>query len=120
MMYLLADGQPLMFIMLTKQDVQTMRPGRTVFLDLAQQSIKAFKVEKVVLSLHKDAAAIHDTIRQAGHGHKLQEVAPAPHAESDETACASCGGINKTWMLLHGKCIVCWHKAATKNVADNN
>lgn len=121
MMYILAQDQ-IMMILLTEQDVQSMRPGRTVFLDLAQSSAKRFTVQKVVLSLHKNAAAIQDIIKQAGQGHLLQDrlLGQPPKPDDTETTCAGCGGINKTFNLLNGQCIVCWHKAATKNLADAN
>lgn len=120
MMYILAKDQPLIFIMLTETDVKTMRPGRTVFLDLSQQAIENFKVSKVVVSLHKDADAIKDMLRTAGHGAALIDLVSAPHAESDEDTCTDCGGINKKYLLYLGKCIVCWSKRAMQNLRESN
>ena len=110
-----------MMIFLTEQDVQVMRPGRTVFLDLAQSPVKQFTARKVVLSLHKDAAAIHAVMHQAGWGAAADALAgKAPVAESDEECCIDCGGINKKFNLYIGKCIVYWYKRAMANLRDSN
>ncbi len=93
-------------LMLTEQDVNDMRGGRTKFADLQKPAYR-----KVVLSVHKNQKEIEDIIKQAGHGKLLQGL-PSPVAEPDQKECTGCKAFVSEPLLLEGKCIVCWRESA--------
>lgn len=112
-----ADGT--LMVMLTEQDVQTMRPGRTLFVD--QRQLQGNRFDRFVLSLHRSTEAIHDDIRRAGHGDKLDSPAFAtPEAKPEEGQCDSCGGLMPKYMIDHGRCIVCWRNMAIRRMGEGN
>jgi len=109
MIFIAASSEPTMVLMLTEQDFNDMRGGRTKFVD--RTATKGFKFDKVVLSLHKNQAEIEDVIRKAGHGKLLQNM-PSPQPEPQDGKCEGCNGIMKEYLLLKGKCIMCWRESA--------
>jgi hypothetical protein len=109
MIFIAAANEPTMVILLTEQDANDMRGGRTKFVD--KTATKGFKFDKVVVSLHKNQAEIEDILRQAGHG-KLLEGMSSPVPDKVQATCAGCNGIMEAYLLLDGSCIVCWREKA--------
>lgn len=110
MLFIAAATEPTMILMLTEEDVQILRTGRTLFVD--QSATGKFQFDKVVLSLHRDNAEVAATLRQAGH--KVPAVLPEPEPQAEDARCAGCRGVMKAHLLYRGKCIVCWHEDAQK------
>lgn len=109
MIFLAAADQPTMILLLTEQDVNDMRGGHTKYVD--KTATKGFKFDKIIISLHKNQAEIEDILRSAGHG-KLLENMPSPQPEPQDSRCEGCNGIMKEYLLLGGKCIMCWRESA--------
>lgn len=109
MIFLAADNEPTMFAMLTEEDINDMRGGRTKFID--ESATKGRLFDKVVISVHKNQSEIEDIIRQAGHG-KLLEGMPSPQPKVTHRTCKGCRGIMEAYMLLDDKCIACWREAS--------
>jgi hypothetical protein len=109
MLFIAADNEPTMFLLLTEADCNDMRGGRTKFLD--QTVTKGRLFDKVVISLHKNQGEIEEMLKKAGHGALLKGMpSPIPHA--GEAKCAGCEGIISEAMLLNGRCIACWRELA--------
>lgn len=103
MIFLVAKNEPTMFIMLTEADVQSMREGRTQFVD--QRMTKGNKFNKVILSVHPTHEDIAKIIHQAGH--TIPQLTP-PEPAPNQSVCIGCKGLIDTHTLFEGKCIVCW------------
>lgn len=98
-----------LFLMLTEQDVNNMRGGRTVFADLVNHGAAA-PVGKIVLSLHPSNEAALDTVRKAGY--KVAGTLDEPSPEAGQGRCQGCRGIMAEALLLAGKCVACWRESA--------
>src|SRR6185436_18455017 len=105
MIFLAMDSEPTMVLLLTEQDVNDMRGGRTKFVDRTATAGRKF--DRVILSVHKNQTEIENLLRRAGHG-KLLENMPSPVAEPPNGTCAGCQGIMPEPLLLDGRCIACW------------
>jgi hypothetical protein len=104
------DGRSVM-LMLSEQDVNNMRSGRTVFVD--ERQAKGATFSRIVLSLHKTNEVALDVIRRSGHKVPPLESLeiPTPVAPA-EGRCDGCQGIMDLASLHKGKCIVCWEELA--------
>ncbi len=109
MVFLVADVEPTIFLMLTEADCNDMRGGRTKFVD--GSVTKGRRFEQVVLSLHKNQSAIEATIKQAGHGALLVGM-PSPSPTPEQMKCAGCEAILQATLLLDDRCIACWRELA--------
>lgn len=109
MIFMGASTEPTMILLLTEQDINDMRGGRTKFVD--KTATKGFKFDKVVLSVHKNQADIEDMVRKSGHGKLLQGM-PSPVPEPQDGVCLGCNGIMKEYLLLESRCIACWRETA--------
>lgn len=109
MIFLAADNEPTMFIMLTDQDINDMRGGRTKFVD--EYATKGRLFDKVIISVHKNHSEIEEMIRQAGHGDLLKGM-PSPKPKATLVTCKGCRGIMEAYLLLDEKCIACWRELA--------
>lgn len=110
MIFLLGGKQSdVLVLMLTRQDANDMRGGRTMFVD--EKVLKGNKFRKIVLSMHENQTEIDEIIRQAGHG-KLLYGMPSPVADKVQATCQSCGGIMEAYLLLESRCIACWRETA--------
>lgn len=105
MIFIAAANEPTMFLILTEQDVNDMRGGRTKYVD--RTATQGHRFDKVVLSVHRDQHEIEDMVRRAGHG-KLLEGMPSPKPEPPMGVCRGCKGIVAEPLLLEGQCIACW------------
>ncbi len=108
MIFIAAANEPTVFLMLTEQDCNNMRGGRTVFVDRRQTGGAMF--DRVVLSLHANHEACKAAIRQAGHA--VPDSLPEPEPTSTEGRCRGCQGCIKTYLLLEGMCMMCWKEKA--------
>jgi hypothetical protein len=109
-LFLLAgENTDILFLMLTRQDVNDMRGGRTKFVD--GKVLKNNKFEKVVVSLHENQTEIEEMIRQAGHG-KLLPGMESPVAEKTQAVSQGCAGITEAYLLLESRCVACWRETA--------
>ncbi len=103
------------FLMLSEQDIQTMRNGSTKFIDERQTGGISFK--RVVLSLSKTDTEALECIRQAGY--RVPQL-KNPEPVAGESRCKGCEGLMQTWQLFEGQCIVCWATQCKKlRVASN-
>ncbi len=106
MIFVTAASKLAMFLMLTDKDIQTLREGRTLFVD--ERATKAFRFTEVILSLHANHEAALTCLRQAGYdpadADKLVVHERLPH----ERQCAGCQGLMDAAMLFEGRCTVCW------------
>ena len=100
------------FMMLTEQDVNDMRGGRTKFID--DRHIRP-GIAKIVLSLHKNREEIHNILRRAGHGNLLDKSMVGTEPKPEEGKCRGCQAVTLESSLLDGKCIACWREAALIN-----
>lgn len=108
MIFLLAKEKQVLFLMLTEQDVNNMRGGRTEFVDERQLQGEAFT--HVILSLHKSNEAALELLRESGHvvGNVVQPEAMIPKEE----VCDGCKGIMAKGTCYAGKCPMCWKETA--------
>lgn len=111
MIFVLAEKAPVLFLMLSEQDIHTMRPGRTLFVDQRQLGGRTF--DQVILSLHKTDAEALEEIRLSGAPARSKTL-KLPEPAADETVCDGCKAIVKTYLLLDGRCITCWADEAKK------
>lgn len=109
MIFLAADNEPTMFVLLTEADCNDMRGGRTKFVD--QTATKGRPFNKVVISLHKNQGEIEDMLRKAGHGALLRDM-PSPVPQPQQAKCEGCEAIMPEPSLLDGRCIACWRERA--------
>jgi hypothetical protein len=109
MIFLAAENDPTVFIMLTETDCNDMRGGRTKFVDQSATGGRPF--ERMVISLHKNQGEIEDMLKKAGHGALLRGM-PSPVPQSQEAKCMGCEAIMSEANLLDGRCIVCWRELA--------
>jgi hypothetical protein len=109
MIFLAADNEPTMFLLLTEADCNDMRGGRTKFVDPSATKGRVFN--KVVISLHKNQGEVEEMLRKAGHGALLRGM-PSPIPQTQEAKCAGCEAIMAEAMLLEGRCIACWREVA--------
>ena len=111
MIFIAAGNEPTMVLMLTEQDCNDMRAGRTKFVN--KTATKGHLFDQVVISLHKNQAEIEETLRAAGHGALLKNM-PSPEPQPGDVVCASCQSILKAYLILDGKCIACWREIALR------
>jgi hypothetical protein len=109
MMFIAAAYESTMMLLLTEQDVNDMRSGRTKHVD--KTATKGQKFDKVVISVVKDHEAAKDILRQAGHGKLLEGIAPSV-PEPPMVRCQGCGADMPAPELLAGHCIICWKEKA--------
>jgi hypothetical protein len=109
MIFLAAATEPTMVLMLTEQDVNDMRGGRTKFVDQRVTKNKMFN--KVIVSVHKNQQEIEDDIRKAGHGALLQNM-PSMEPKPPEGRCEGCQGVVSETLLYKKHCISCWQEKA--------
>jgi hypothetical protein len=109
MIFIAADQEPTMVLMLTEQDCNDMRNGRTKFID--HTATKGRMFDKVVLSLHKNQSEIEKILRQAGHEALLHDM-PSPVPKPQEVTCTGCQAIMTADLVLDGKCIACWREGS--------
>jgi hypothetical protein len=109
MIFLTSSTEPTLIVMLTEQDCNDMRGGRTKFVDKSATSGHLF--DKVVFSLHKNRGEIEEMVTKAGHGALLKGM-PSPGVGPLEAKCTGCEGIMTENLLLDGKCITCWRELA--------
>lgn len=117
MIFLLAEPDPILMLMLTEADVNDLRTGATKFVD--QRQLKGRMFREVHLSLLRDKKAILDALTQAGM--RVTEdmlVEPEPDRSRHEAKCQGCGGIKHTKELLAGVCIICWREKAEHYKAE--
>jgi hypothetical protein len=107
--FLAAENDPTVFIMLTEADCNDMRGGRTKFVDQSVTGGRPF--ERMVISLHRNQGEIEDTLRKAGHGDLLRGM-PSPVPQAQEARCMGCEAITSETKLLDGRCIACWRELA--------
>lgn len=116
MIFAAALDEPTMFLMLTEEDVSSMRTGRTKFVDGRMTGNKKF--DKVIVSMHADTEAALAVLRRAGHAEQIPAHLAPPNPVQGEEACSGCGALGAT--LLETKCILCWKEAAKKLQAESN
>ena|ERR1700677_3876445 len=115
MIFILAEQEPVLFVMLSEDDVKGMREGTTRFVD--QRALKGHQFDRVVISLSQTDAASMELIkklpsgRQAMRDKGLQVHEPKP----GESVCRRCKGIMEPQLLFEDRCIVCW-AAIAKNL----
>lgn len=112
MIFVLAKDQPVLFVMLTEADAQSMREGRTQFVDNRQLGNKTFN--RVIISLHKNKQEILASLRQAGHYVDENLFTSVMPEEATEGRCEACDGCIAKYLLFEGKCTVCWATLAKK------
>jgi hypothetical protein len=109
MVFIAAENESTVFLLLTEADCNDMRGGRTKFVDRTATGGRNFS--KVVLSLHKNQDEIEVMIKRAGHGAALQGM-PSPVPQPQEVKCEGCEAIMLEPSLLDGRCIACWRELA--------
>lgn len=110
MIFALAKEQPALFVMLTEQDVNDMRGGRTVFVD--QRHLEGKQFEIVVLSLHKsNEEAVSILKRVGGIDAHTRETPPTQPVEGEER-CPGCQGVGRLGWVYDGLCLLCWREKA--------
>lgn len=109
MIFIAVDSEPTIFLMLTEQDINDMRGGRTKFVDATATGGRAF--DRAVISVHKNQSEIEDIITKAGHG-KLLKGMPSPKPKVTHATCKGCRGIMEAHLLLDEKCVACWRELA--------
>lgn len=110
MIFVVADTEATMFLMLAERDLQLMREGRTLFVGPELTGKELFN--KVILSAHKTNEAALECLRQAGHD--VSKLAPEAVPAAGEGRCDECQGCIATPLLFEGKCTVCWATLAKK------
>ncbi len=109
MIFVQGRDVPALFLMLTDQDINNMRGGRTVFVD--QRQLQGHTFDRVIVSLHRDNEEALQMIRRSGHSVPASPVEPAPRRPV-EGRCTGCQGIMDECLLLDGKCAMCWREMA--------
>jgi hypothetical protein len=109
MIFLAAATEPTVFLMLTEQDLNDMRGGRTKYVDKTATGGATF--DRIVVSVHRNQAEIEDMLRRAGHGALLKGMASLKPTKVQEV-CAGCKGNMDASMLLDGMCVACWRDSA--------
>ncbi len=98
-----------MHLMLSEQDVNNMRGGRTTFVD--QRQLGGGTFNKVVLSLHKTNDAALELLKSLGKLGADQEIV-VPDVGPGEERCEGCDGLISKATMSKGKCLSCWVEAA--------
>ncbi len=106
MIFVTAANKPAMFLMLTPQDLQTLREGRTLFVD--ERATKGFQFTHVILSLHASESEALACLKQAGYDPADAGKLVVHERQPQEGQCASCQGLMDAAMLFEGRCTVCW------------
>ena len=112
MVFIGASNEPTMILMLTNQDVNDMRGGRTKYVD--KTATKGFLFDKVVISVHKNQAEIEDIIRASGHGKVLAGELPSVQPSAEQVVCSGCNGNMLAYLVVEGKCTACWAESAKR------
>jgi hypothetical protein len=107
MIFLITKSEPTVFLMLTNQDVNDMRNGRTKFVD--ERMTQGLTFNKVVVSVHKHKAEIDGILKRLGHS---SQGLSDPPINTEEEKCEGCLAMVKMGSLLDGKCIACWRELA--------
>jgi hypothetical protein len=117
MIFLVAANEPTLFVMLSEQDVASMRQGRTTFVD--KRALGKYTFDRVVLSLSKTDNDSIALLNKAGH--KVDVEKAAVHStDPGESVCKGCAGLIKTESMFEDKCIVCWAAEAKNKRTSSN
>lgn len=109
MIFVAASNEPTMFLLLTHDDINTIRDGkRTKFVDARMTG--GYSFNKVVISLHKTQNDAEECIRSAGHKLPDGSLTPPGPIPREET-CKGCSGLFPLGSTLEGKCIACWSES---------
>jgi hypothetical protein len=112
-----AVKEPAVFIMLSEQDVKSMRDGRTLFVD--ERATKGATFKKVILSLHRtDQEAIK--LVETAQGRPMADQLVTHEPRADDVQCTGCLAMSPYWRLFEEKCIICWATEAKKLRIGNN
>ncbi len=116
MIFIEAKHEPTMFLFLCEKDMDTLRTGRTLFVDETAGGLKLFS--KVILGYGKTQEENLAMLRQHSPGFAAAEarqqgmVEPHPKEDRNEAECQGCRGIMAAHLLLEGRCISCWREEA--------
>lgn len=110
MIFVAAANEHTVVLMLSEQDVITLREGRTLFVD--ERATKGATFKNVILSLHKTNEEALATLRAAGHSTPSSLITHEPLPS--ESRCSGCNGLLPTPSLFEGQCTVCWATEAKK------
>lgn len=117
MIFALAQKEPTIFLMLSHKDIQTMREGRTVFVDDRQLGGGTFnRVLVCVNKTDKDSIKMIQKHGQLPQGTSFDSVQP----KANEEKCSGCDGCIAPELLFEGKCMVCWATLAKKLQVERN
>ncbi len=103
MVFVTARDHPTIFLMLSEKDIQTMREGRTVFVDERVTKDSSFKA--VIVSVSPTDEHSLQLIRSSGN---LTPGLSNMQPKEDEVTCSDCKGIMFAHSLFEGKCMICW------------
>ena len=115
MIFVLAEQEPALFVMLSEDDVKGMREGQTRVI--AQRQLQGHQFDRLIVSLSPTDAMSLEAIKQTPSGRQamrekgMQVAEPKP----GESVCRRCKGIMEPHLLLDERCIVCW-AAIAKNL----
>lgn len=115
MIFATALDKPAMFLMLTAEDVQTLREGRTLFVD--ERATKGHLFNHVILSLHKTQ---DEALRLLKTGQNEYQALTRHEPRDAESVCSCCAGIMLASSLFEDCCIVCWAMRAKKLEREAN
>lgn len=107
-----------LFVFLTEKDIQTMRQGRTTFVDEHQLGAARFK--GVIMGYANTDSDALGMLKAAGHKVDVETLTVdgkkgvVPEPKAGEGRCEGCDGIMGAGLLLGGRCIVCWSREAKK------
>jgi hypothetical protein len=90
-------------LLLSEKDIQSMREGRTLFVDERQTQGLLFK--SVTLGLSPTDQHSLELIRQSG---KRVAQLPNPEPGPQEVRCSTCPAILSVGQLFEERCMVCW------------
>ena len=103
MIFAAAATEPTMFLFLSEEDVQSIKEGRTKFVD--QRATKGFRFDKVIVAYCRtNAEAIALIERGQAAFQNIQEHRP----EANEKPCNFCQSLIPEPQMFEGRCIVCW------------
>lgn len=112
MIFILAENEPTLFIMLVRDDLPDLHKGLTKFVDPRHIGDKMFN--RVIVSLHKNKAEIMKLLGAKMDGKEFVEAG----AIQGESKCAGCSGTMPAHLLFEGKCICCWANQAKGGLGE--
>lgn len=119
MVFVMAQNEPTMVLILSEADIGELRRGNTKFVDHRHTGHRMFN--RVVVSLTKTDAEAIALVKSTGQTGYRDDTKLDATILPGEVRCPGCSAIQKSvGLLFENLCIVCWANRAKKAEISSN